>query len=79
MIEADLSEESAVLEAFTKTAADPELPPIGVIIFVGQRSFDGTDSDGALARARDLIWAIAATHARRSSAAGTGSPRGCGW
>ena len=61
VIEADLSEESAVLEAFTKTAADPELPPIGVIIFVGQRSFDGTDSDGALARARDLIWAIAAT------------------
>ena len=50
-----------MLEAFTKTAADPELPPIGVIIFVGQRSFDGTDSDGALARARDLIWAIAAT------------------
>ena len=50
-----------MLEAFAKTAADPELPPVGVIIFVGQRSFDGTDSDDALARARDLIWAISAT------------------
>ena len=53
MISADLSDESAVLEAFAKTAADPELPPVGVVIFVGQRSFDGTDADDALgARAR---------------------------
>ena len=48
-------------EAFAKTAADPELPPVGVIVFVGQRSLDGTDADGALARARELIWAISAT------------------
>ena len=61
VISADLSDEFAVLEAFTKTAADPELPPVGVIVFVGQRSFDGTDSDGALAFARDLVWAISAT------------------
>ena len=61
VISAELSDESAVLEAFAKTAADPELPPVGVIVFVGQRSFDGTDADGALAHARDLIWAISAT------------------
>jgi phthiocerol/phenolphthiocerol synthesis type-I polyketide synthase D len=61
VIRADLMDESAVLEAFTQAAADPELPPAGVIIFVGQRSFDGTDSDGGLARARELIWSVSAT------------------
>ena len=50
-----------MLEAFAKTAADPGLPPVGVVIFVGQREFDGTDADDALAHARDLIWAISAT------------------
>ena len=30
-----------MLEAFAKTAADPDFPPVGVIVFVGQRSFDG--------------------------------------
>ena len=61
VISADISQESAVLEAFAKTAADPELPPVGVIVFAGQRSFDGADSDDALARGRDLAWAISAT------------------
>jgi phthiocerol/phenolphthiocerol synthesis type-I polyketide synthase D len=61
MIRADLSRESAVLEAFAKTAADPELPPVGVVVFAGQSSFDGADCDGAPARARDLVWAISAT------------------
>jgi phthiocerol/phenolphthiocerol synthesis type-I polyketide synthase D len=61
MLSADLLDESAVLETFAKTAADAELPPIGVIVFIGQRPFDGTDGDGALARARDLIAAISAT------------------
>jgi phthiocerol/phenolphthiocerol synthesis type-I polyketide synthase D len=61
VVSADLSQESAVLEAFAKTAADPELPPVGVIVFAGQRSFDGTDSDDAPARGRDLAWAVAAT------------------
>jgi phthiocerol/phenolphthiocerol synthesis type-I polyketide synthase D len=61
VISEELSDESAVLEAFAKTAADPELPPVGLIVFVGKRSFDGTDPDGALRRARELIWAIAVT------------------
>ena len=61
VISADLSDESAVLEAFAKTAADPEFPPVGVIVFTGQRSFDGADSEEALTRGRDLAWAIMAT------------------
>jgi phthiocerol/phenolphthiocerol synthesis type-I polyketide synthase D len=60
VISADLSSESAVLEAFAKTAADPGLPPAGVIVFTAPGSFDGAD-DEAPARARDAIWAIAAT------------------
>ena len=58
VISEELSDESAVLEAVAKTAADPELPAVGLIVFVGKRSFDGTDPDGALRRARELIWAI---------------------
>ena len=61
VVNADLSQESAVLEAFAKTAADPELPPVGVIVFAAQRTFNGTDSDGAPARGRDLAWAISTT------------------
>jgi phthiocerol/phenolphthiocerol synthesis type-I polyketide synthase D len=61
VISAELSDESAVLEAIAKTAAEPELPPVGVIVFVGQRVFDGTDDGGALARARELIWSVSAT------------------
>ena len=61
VISADLSDEPAVLEAFGQTATDAKLPPVGVIVFVGQRAFDGTDADGALARARDLIAGISAT------------------
>jgi phthiocerol/phenolphthiocerol synthesis type-I polyketide synthase D len=58
VISGDLSDESVVLEAFAQTAADPDLPPVGVIVFVGRHSFEGTDSDAV--RARDLIWAISA-------------------
>jgi phthiocerol/phenolphthiocerol synthesis type-I polyketide synthase D len=61
LITAELSRESAVLEAFARTAADPELPPVGVIVFAGQNSFDGADSDDSPERARDLVWAISAT------------------
>jgi phthiocerol/phenolphthiocerol synthesis type-I polyketide synthase D len=61
VISAELSDESAVLDAVAKIAADPEHPPAGVIVFLGQPSFDGTDVDGALRRARELIWAISAT------------------
>jgi phthiocerol/phenolphthiocerol synthesis type-I polyketide synthase D len=61
VISEELSDESAVLEAVAKTATDPELAPAGLIVFVGKRSFDGTDPDGALERERELIWAISVT------------------
>jgi phthiocerol/phenolphthiocerol synthesis type-I polyketide synthase D len=58
VISEGLSDESAVLEALARTAANTELPPVGIIIFPGKHSFDGTDADGSLQRAHDLIWAI---------------------
>jgi phthiocerol/phenolphthiocerol synthesis type-I polyketide synthase D len=64
VISEELSDETAVLDAVAKTAADPELPPVGMIVFVEKRSFDGIDFDGALRRAHDLVWAISvAAHA----------------
>jgi phthiocerol/phenolphthiocerol synthesis type-I polyketide synthase D len=61
VITEDLSDESAVLEAFAKTASDPDIPPVGVAIFVGQRSFEGVDADDPLGRTREMIFAISAT------------------
>ena len=61
MITAELKDESAVLEAFASATADPELPPAGVIVFIGAREFDGNDADGEQAHARDLIWSVAST------------------
>lgn len=58
---ADLTREAAVQEAFATAAADPEFPPVGVIVFAAQRPFDGTASEEALARGRDLVWAISST------------------
>lgn len=60
VISEDLSDESAVLAAFAKTASDPELPPVGVVVFVGRRSFDGAGADDALGHTRELIWAMSA-------------------
>ena len=61
LVSADISRESEVRDAFATTAADPELPPAGVILFAGSRTFDGTASDDALTRGRELAWAIAVT------------------
>jgi phthiocerol/phenolphthiocerol synthesis type-I polyketide synthase D len=60
VISEKFTDESAVLAAIANTAANPELPAAGIIVFVGNRSFDGTDPDGALRRAQDLIWSISA-------------------
>lgn len=70
-----LSDGPGVEESVAKTAAEPELPPVGIVVFVGDPSFDGADSDGTLGRARDLIWSI--SMAARTAAKGwTGhSPR----
>ncbi len=61
LITADVSRESEVLSAFAGTADDPELPPAGVILLAGSRSFDGTVSGDALTRGRELAWGVAAT------------------
>ena len=61
VITADLGDESAVLEAFATAAADPELPPAGVVVIVEPRSFDGRGAAAEQAHARDLIWSVATT------------------
>ena len=61
VLTADLGSESAVLEAFSEAAGDAELPPVGVVIFAGRQSFDGTESGDAPGRGRDLTWGLAST------------------
>ncbi len=59
-----LSDGSALGQAIARCAADSERPPAGMIVLVGQHSFDGADPDKALRCARDLIWRISvAAHA----------------
>ncbi|MEO9016507.1 MAG: type I polyketide synthase [Mycobacterium sp.] len=66
VISAELSE--GATEAVAQIATDPESPLVGVIVFVGKRSFDGTDVDGTVGRARELVLAISA--AARAAANG---------
>ena len=47
VITENMSDESAVLQAFAKTASEPELPPVGVAIF-GESSICGADGDDPL-------------------------------
>ncbi len=61
VLTADLSQESAVLEAFSQAAGDAELPPVGVVVFAGRQSFDGSESSDAAGRGRDLTWGVAST------------------
>ncbi|AFM17525.1 polyketide synthase family protein [Mycolicibacterium chubuense NBB4] len=61
VITAELGDESGVREAFASATADPDLPPAGVIVFVDNPAFDGTDSAGGLTHARDVIWGVAGT------------------
>lgn len=61
VITADLSDETAVKEAFAQAAGDPQLPPVGVVVFADQQPFDGADSEAAVTRGRELAWNVAAT------------------
>ncbi len=61
VITAQLSDETAVRAAFEQMKARPQVPPAGVIVLAAECSFDGSDPDGALRRAQDLIWAISGT------------------
>ncbi len=72
-VSATLADESAVAEAFAKTAADPK--PVGIVVLLAKPSFDGLDADAALQRAHDLVVDIsAAAHAAVEGWKGT-SPR----
>ncbi|QZA05890.1 SDR family NAD(P)-dependent oxidoreductase [Mycolicibacter heraklionensis] len=55
------ADEPALSEAVARTAADPAHPPAGIVVFLDRAGFDGSDPDGALARARELIWTAAST------------------
>ncbi|QZT54471.1 type I polyketide synthase [Mycolicibacterium sp. jd] len=65
VITADLGDESAVREAFATATADPDLPPVGVVVFCdfggNPATLDGTDVAGGLEHARDVIWGVAGT------------------
>ncbi|ORW19154.1 hypothetical protein AWC18_15240 [Mycolicibacter nonchromogenicus] len=68
-----------LIEAVGQAAADPAHPPAGIIVLLGQSGFDGSDPDGALARARELTW-TASSAARAavqgwSTATGDSKPR----
>ncbi|WP_409426234.1 SDR family NAD(P)-dependent oxidoreductase [Mycobacterium sp. SMC-11] len=51
----------ALIDAVRQAGADPAHPPAGVVVFLDRVGFDGSDPDGALARARDLIWTASST------------------
>jgi phthiocerol/phenolphthiocerol synthesis type-I polyketide synthase D len=53
-----LSDTTAAVEAVAKTAADENLPPAGVIVFLPPPAFDGAED--ALRRGQELIEAISA-------------------
>jgi phthiocerol/phenolphthiocerol synthesis type-I polyketide synthase D len=55
VITADLNDEPAMLAAFAETAGDPERPPVGVVILVGDNP--GLTESG-IARARESVWAV---------------------
>jgi phthiocerol/phenolphthiocerol synthesis type-I polyketide synthase D len=64
VISATLADESAVAEAFATTGGDVQFPPVGIVVLLAKRPFDGADTDAALSRAQDLIVQIsAAAHA----------------
>ncbi|MBO0882775.1 MAG: polyketide synthase dehydratase domain-containing protein, partial [Mycobacterium sp.] len=60
VITANLVDESAVLAAFAEAAEDPERPPVGVVVSIGNHSLETTDPYGALEAARDAIWSVIA-------------------
>ncbi|HEU4360009.1 MAG TPA: SDR family NAD(P)-dependent oxidoreductase, partial [Mycobacterium sp.] len=59
VITAPLTDGPELLEALTQAAADPALPPAGIVVFIGPGPFNDVrpaDQDAALVRARELIW-----------------------
>jgi phthiocerol/phenolphthiocerol synthesis type-I polyketide synthase D len=64
VISASLADESAVAEAFAAIGGDSQFPPVGIVVLLAKRPFEGADIDAALSRSQDLIVQIsAAAHA----------------
>ncbi len=61
VVRADVTQEPGLLEAFANTAADPQLPPVGVVVFARPGSFDGTDTGDAVRRGLESTWGVSAT------------------
>ncbi|MEB3048571.1 type I polyketide synthase [Mycolicibacter sp. MYC123] len=55
------ADQPALAEAVAQAGADPAHPPAGVVVLLGHHAFDGTDPEGELARARELIWTASTT------------------
>ena len=60
VVSATLTGDSRVAETFAATAADPQFPPVGIVVLLAKRPFDGVDTDAALARAHNLVVDISA-------------------
>ncbi len=61
VITADLRSEPAVREAFSRTADDPDRPPVGVVVLPAREAFDGSETSDAPGRGRDLAWSVVST------------------
>ncbi|CDO87835.1 polyketide synthase [Mycobacterium triplex] len=55
VVTADLHDESAVLAAFADSAADPDRPPVGVVVFVAPNP---NVSAAGIAQAREAVWSV---------------------
>ena len=54
----DLSDEASVRAAFAEAAADPDSPPVGVVVFVDDHPLPVTNPAAALDRGPGSIWAV---------------------
>ncbi len=61
LVSAELSKESAVMEAFSKRADDPSFRRSASSSSPDSQPFDGTESGDSAARGRDLTWGVAST------------------
>ncbi|WP_133053076.1 type I polyketide synthase, partial [Mycolicibacter minnesotensis] len=61
VVSGPFADEPALGEAVARAGADPTHPPAGVVVFLDRAGFDESDPDGALERARELIWTASST------------------
>jgi phthiocerol/phenolphthiocerol synthesis type-I polyketide synthase D len=61
VIPSGFADESSLRQALAEASSDSTVPAAGVIVLVGKPPFDGSDPDGAVERARELVLTISAT------------------